>query len=67
LKDLNSDKFLNNITLFPFLATISLASVQAKSEQFPTQELLYTPEVETTNSLSETIAKCLPLGENLID
>lgn len=66
LNDLYSAKFLNKITLFPFLATISLVSVHAKSEQFPTHELLYTPEVDITNSLSETIAKCLPFGENLI-
>jgi len=63
---LYSARFLKRITLLPFFATISLASVQAKSEQFPTQELLYTPEVEITNSLSDIIAKCLPLGENLI-
>jgi len=63
---LYSVKFLNKITLLPFLAAISEFSVQAKSEQFPTQELLYTPEVEITNSLSLTMEKCRPFGENLI-
>jgi hypothetical protein len=64
LKDLLSLNSLYILIEFPSLIKKLFPSLQAKSAQFPTHELLYTEEVEITNSLSEVTEKYFPFGEN---
>jgi len=52
LKTEASLRFLYILIVDPSLTAKSPESCHARSEQFPTQELLYTPDVEITNSLS---------------